>query len=159
LVFDCSFELSSPDAGTAMFAESHIPGAVYAHVDTALSAKGVCADLILTQVPMTCPQFPCRCKFQKLTVRYGAKTIDLSGKGKSAIEIASAAQLVPTLALLKAAAEAGELDAAIEVAGAAQGLWQVAGRLPTLLVAWYSRRHRRVAAWQVGQGAVANSVA
>ncbi len=54
-----------------------------------------------------------------LTVRYGAKTIDLSGKGKSAIEIATSAQLVPTLELLKASAEAGELDAAIEVAGAA----------------------------------------
>jgi len=40
MVFDCSFDLSSPDAGTAMYAESHIPGAVYAHLDTALSAKG-----------------------------------------------------------------------------------------------------------------------
>lgn len=40
MVFDCSFDLSSPDTGSAMFNESHIPGAVYAHLDTALSAKG-----------------------------------------------------------------------------------------------------------------------
>jgi thiosulfate/3-mercaptopyruvate sulfurtransferase len=40
LVFDCSFDLTQPDAGTAMFHEAHIPGAVYAHLDTALSAKG-----------------------------------------------------------------------------------------------------------------------
>jgi thiosulfate/3-mercaptopyruvate sulfurtransferase len=46
MVFDCSFDLSNPDAGTAMFAESHIPGAVYAHLDTALSAKG---DRAVTQ--------------------------------------------------------------------------------------------------------------
>ena len=53
-----------------------------------------------------------------LTVRYGAKVLELV-KGKNAIEIASAAQLVPTLELLKAAAESGEMDAAIEAAGAA----------------------------------------
>jgi len=39
-VFDCSFDLSHPDSGAAMYAQSHIPGAVYAHLDTALSAKG-----------------------------------------------------------------------------------------------------------------------
>lgn len=54
-----------------------------------------------------------------LTVRYGAKTIDLSGGKNKAIEIASIAQLLPTLELLKVAAEAGEMDAAIEAAGAA----------------------------------------
>ena len=53
-----------------------------------------------------------------LTVRYGAKTLELV-KGKNAIEVASAAQLVPTLELLKAAADAGEMDAAIEAAGTA----------------------------------------
>ena len=53
-----------------------------------------------------------------LTVRYGAKVLELV-KGKNAIEIASAAQLVPTLELLKAAADGGEMDAAIEAAGAA----------------------------------------
>ena len=40
MVFDCSFDLSNPDAGPAMYAQSHISGAVYAHLDTALSAKG-----------------------------------------------------------------------------------------------------------------------
>ena len=53
-----------------------------------------------------------------LSVRYGAKVLELV-KGKNAIEIASAAQLVPTLELLKAAADGGEMDAAIEAAGAA----------------------------------------
>jgi thiosulfate/3-mercaptopyruvate sulfurtransferase len=40
MVFDCSFDLTQPGAGTAMYAQVHIPGAVYAHLDTALSAKG-----------------------------------------------------------------------------------------------------------------------
>ena len=53
-----------------------------------------------------------------LTVRYGAKVLELA-KGKNAVEIASAAQLLPTLELLKQAAEAGEMDAAIEAAGTA----------------------------------------
>ena len=53
-----------------------------------------------------------------LSVRYGAKVLELV-KGKNAIEIASAAQLVPTLELLKAAADGGEMDAAIEAAGTA----------------------------------------
>jgi predicted nicotinamide N-methyase len=53
-----------------------------------------------------------------LTVRYGAKTLELV-KGKNAIEVATAAQLVPTLELLKAAADGGEMDAAIEAAGVA----------------------------------------
>ena len=37
-VFDCSFELMKPQAGEAMYAEAHIPGAVYAHLDQHLSA-------------------------------------------------------------------------------------------------------------------------
>jgi len=40
MVFDCSFDLTNPAAGEAMYAQSHIPGAVYAHLDTALSVKG-----------------------------------------------------------------------------------------------------------------------
>jgi thiosulfate/3-mercaptopyruvate sulfurtransferase len=39
MVFDCSFDLTNPTAGSAMYAQAHIPGAVYAHLDTALSAK------------------------------------------------------------------------------------------------------------------------
>lgn len=38
-IFDCSFDLSQPHAGEKQFLESHIPGAVYANLDTALSAK------------------------------------------------------------------------------------------------------------------------
>ncbi len=39
-VFDCSFDLARPQAGRAMFAQSHIAGAVYADLNTDLSAKG-----------------------------------------------------------------------------------------------------------------------
>ena len=39
MVFDCSFELTNANAGRAMYLESHIPGAVYAHLDEALSDK------------------------------------------------------------------------------------------------------------------------
>ena len=53
-----------------------------------------------------------------LTVRYGAKVLELV-KGKNAIEVGTAAQLVSTLEVLKEAAEAGEMDAAIEAAGTA----------------------------------------
>jgi thiosulfate/3-mercaptopyruvate sulfurtransferase len=40
MVFDCSFDLMNATQGPAQYAEAHIPGAVYAHLDTALSAKG-----------------------------------------------------------------------------------------------------------------------
>ncbi|MBT0570793.1 sulfurtransferase [Curvibacter sp. CHRR-16] len=40
MVFDCSFELMNPVAGPAQFDEVRIAGAVYTHLDTALSAKG-----------------------------------------------------------------------------------------------------------------------
>jgi len=52
-----------------------------------------------------------------LTVRYGAKVLELV-KGKNAIEVASASELVKVLALVKTAAGAGELDDAIAVASA-----------------------------------------
>ena len=39
-VFDCSFDLAQPEAGRAMFAQSHMAGAVYADLNTDLSAKG-----------------------------------------------------------------------------------------------------------------------
>jgi len=38
-VFDCSFDLMQPRAGQQHYLEAHIPGAVYANLDTALSAK------------------------------------------------------------------------------------------------------------------------
>lgn len=39
MVFDCSFELMKPEAGPQHYAAAHIPGALYANLDTALSAR------------------------------------------------------------------------------------------------------------------------
>lgn len=39
MVFDCTFDLMQPEAGQRQYLDAHIPGAVYAHLDTALSAK------------------------------------------------------------------------------------------------------------------------
>jgi hypothetical protein len=48
-----------------------------------------------------------------LSVRYGAKVLELA-KGKYAIEVASTAELVNTLEIVKKATENGELDDAID---------------------------------------------
>jgi thiosulfate/3-mercaptopyruvate sulfurtransferase len=40
MVFDCSCDLMKPEMGPAQYAESHIAGALYAHLDNNLSAKG-----------------------------------------------------------------------------------------------------------------------
>ena len=53
-----------------------------------------------------------------LTLRYGAKVLEIGGKGKNAIEVASASDLVKTLELVKTATGAGELDDAIAAASA-----------------------------------------
>ena len=47
-----------------------------------------------------------------LAVRYGSKTLEL-GKGKNAIELSTGDELISTLALLKEAVIAGEMDEAI----------------------------------------------
>ncbi|MDA8446133.1 sulfurtransferase [Paracidovorax valerianellae] len=39
MVFDCTFDLSQPSSGEQQYRESHIPGALYAHLDRDLSAK------------------------------------------------------------------------------------------------------------------------
>lgn len=39
MVFDCSFDLMAPSVGVQQFEQAHISGAVYAHLDTDLSAK------------------------------------------------------------------------------------------------------------------------
>ena len=39
MVFDCSFDLTAPAAGEQQYLAEHIPGAVYAHLDNALSAR------------------------------------------------------------------------------------------------------------------------
>jgi len=41
MVFDCSFDLMNPAAGEEAYRGSHISGAVYANLDTALSDEGV----------------------------------------------------------------------------------------------------------------------
>jgi thiosulfate/3-mercaptopyruvate sulfurtransferase len=41
MVFDCSFDLMNPAAGEQQYRKAHLPGAVYAHLDTALSDPGV----------------------------------------------------------------------------------------------------------------------
>lgn len=38
-IFDCTFDLMKPNAGQEQYLASHIPGAVYANLDTALSAR------------------------------------------------------------------------------------------------------------------------
>lgn len=48
-----------------------------------------------------------------LNVKYGSKVVELA-KGKTAIELGTPADLIPTLEALKAAVGAGELDAQIE---------------------------------------------
>lgn len=40
MVFDCSFDMAQADAGGQAYGQSHIAGAVYAHLDTDLSANG-----------------------------------------------------------------------------------------------------------------------
>lgn len=50
-----------------------------------------------------------------LIVKYGAKVLELA-KGKSAIEVGTMAELIPTLDMLKVAVDAGELDAQIVTA-------------------------------------------
>jgi TRAP-type mannitol/chloroaromatic compound transport system substrate-binding protein len=50
-----------------------------------------------------------------IAVRYGAKVLELA-KGKFAVEISNANELVPTLELIKQAVENGELDNAIDFA-------------------------------------------
>jgi hypothetical protein len=60
-----------------------------------------------------------------VSLRYGAKVVSLGAKGATAVELASADQLVPTLETLKAAVEGGELDAALEaVSGAVKAAFK-----------------------------------
>ena len=41
MVFDCTFDMMNPAAGEEQYHQAHIPGAVYADLDTALSDKDV----------------------------------------------------------------------------------------------------------------------
>ena len=53
-----------------------------------------------------------------LNIRYGAKLIEFA-KGKTAVEVGSADELIKALEIIKVAVEAGELDAQIEAASGA----------------------------------------
>jgi hypothetical protein len=53
-----------------------------------------------------------------LNIRYGAKIIEFA-KGKTAVEVNSADDLIKALEVIKAAVEAGELDSQIEAASGA----------------------------------------
>ena len=53
-----------------------------------------------------------------LNVRYGARIIEFA-KGKTAVEVASAEELIKALEIIKGAVEAGELDQQIELASSA----------------------------------------
>ena len=50
-------------------------------------------------------------------IKYGSKTLDLGGKGKTAVEVANADELIKVLELIKSAVETGELDSQLESAG------------------------------------------
>ena len=52
-----------------------------------------------------------------VSIRYGSWTLELA-KGKPSVEVASGEELVKALTAIKAAVEAGELDAQIETASA-----------------------------------------
>jgi hypothetical protein len=52
-----------------------------------------------------------------LQIKYGSKVIDISGKSKPTIELASTDELIKTLELIKTATLVGELDALLESAG------------------------------------------
>jgi hypothetical protein len=55
-----------------------------------------------------------------LTVRYGSRLLELGSKGRNAIELPNAAQLIPTLKIVLDAVMAGELDT--EIAAASERL-------------------------------------
>ena len=50
-----------------------------------------------------------------LSVKYGSRVMELA-KGKSAVEVSGPQELIKTLEAIKAAVEAGELDAMIDTA-------------------------------------------
>lgn len=52
-----------------------------------------------------------------LQIKYGSRVIDVSGKNKPTIELASTDELIRTLELVRVATLTGELDAMLESAG------------------------------------------
>ena len=59
MIFDCTFDLMKPEAGELQYREAHIPGAVYANLDTHLSARhGAPASFCAMTTPPL-PGAPC----------------------------------------------------------------------------------------------------
>ncbi len=52
-----------------------------------------------------------------IQIKYGSRDLDIGGKGKSTIEVATGDELINTLELIKSAVESGELDGQLESAG------------------------------------------
>ena len=50
-------------------------------------------------------------------IKYGSKVLDIGGRGKSAVEVSTEADVLKVFELIKAAVEAGELDGLLESAG------------------------------------------
>lgn len=50
-------------------------------------------------------------------IKYGSKALDIGGKGKSAVEVPTEADVIKVLELIKSAVEMGELDGQLESAG------------------------------------------
>lgn len=50
-------------------------------------------------------------------IKYGSKTLELGGKGKTAVEVTNGDELIKVLETIKSAVEAGELDVQLETAG------------------------------------------
>ncbi len=57
-IFDTSFDLMNPAAGAQQYAQGHIPGAQYAHLDHDLSAKGGAATDVGANTPASGGRHP-----------------------------------------------------------------------------------------------------
>ncbi len=67
LLLDCGFDLTKPEAGEATFAQTHLPGALYLHLERDLSGPKVDADgRFLGRHPL-----PARATFAALAGRLG----------------------------------------------------------------------------------------
>jgi hypothetical protein len=102
------------------FAKAFAEGRTYAPTKLMVVTDEVTGEQRSVQTPKRFKQWWFTTENNKiaLTVRYGAKVLEIGGKGKNAIEVASASELVKTLELVKTATGAGELDDAISAASA-----------------------------------------
>ena len=95
-------------------------GKSYAPTKQRKVTDGATGDVQIIQVPKRIKPWWFVADNGKLCVqlRYGAKVVEFA-KGKGAIEVASADQLVTTLTVLRDAVMSGELDAQIETVSVA----------------------------------------